>query len=292
MPSRPNEPILERILREERELVYAFGGYALEFSGGALVTNERLPVPRFNFVQDVRVARDRMAAFFERALDHYFQRALRPTFRVPDPVPLHVDTTLRRLGFLPTGDGWSVLAGVPERAEDPTAASLDVVVDARGAGEHLANRWAPSGDRAEFCRAVEVLADHPNPGERLEALVGRENGRTVASALVYVRDDRASVHAVTTEPDARGRGIATGIVAQACRRLVELGSPRTLLLSEVGRLEERLAPFGLHRVGHLEEYRLPTDVALVVPPPGPAAPPRWRPPRGANPLTDPVRRPD
>ena len=89
----------EAALEAERQFVLTLGGFALEIPGATLVTHEKIPVPRFNFVQEMGVGRERQTAFFERALDHYFQRALRPTFRVPLPVPDHVDIGLRRFGF-------------------------------------------------------------------------------------------------------------------------------------------------------------------------------------------------
>ena len=86
-----------------RSFVVALGGFVLEFAGGALVTHERIAVPAFNYVDLDRLAPDRQTAFFERALDHYFQRAIRPSFRARRPVPAHVDRSLRAFGFVPAG---------------------------------------------------------------------------------------------------------------------------------------------------------------------------------------------
>ncbi len=80
-------PAVEAALDAERQFVLTLGGFALEVAGATLVTHERIPAPRFNFVQVEGVGAERQAAFFERALDHYFQRALRPTFRLPEPTP-------------------------------------------------------------------------------------------------------------------------------------------------------------------------------------------------------------
>ncbi|MCI4367196.1 MAG: hypothetical protein L3K08_05550, partial [Thermoplasmata archaeon] len=63
----------------ERGFVRLLGGYTVGLAGGTLLVNERIPVPRFNIVQSVRVARTRQAQFFESALDHYFQRGVRPS---------------------------------------------------------------------------------------------------------------------------------------------------------------------------------------------------------------------
>ncbi|HTT45035.1 MAG TPA: hypothetical protein VMH38_03340, partial [Thermoplasmata archaeon] len=84
MATGPTEPEVEAALATERQFVLTLGGFALELAGATLVTHEKLPVPRFNFVQELGVGRERQTTFFEHALDHYFQRALRPTFRVPD----------------------------------------------------------------------------------------------------------------------------------------------------------------------------------------------------------------
>ncbi|MCI4355479.1 MAG: hypothetical protein L3K06_08985, partial [Thermoplasmata archaeon] len=102
MPGTDAADEFREVRRLHRGLVLALGGFALELAGGTLVTHERIPVPPFNFVDGADVAIRRQTAFFEKALDHYFQRALRPTFRVDPPVPPHVDKTLRHFGFLPT----------------------------------------------------------------------------------------------------------------------------------------------------------------------------------------------
>ncbi len=70
VPPPPAHAELEAALREERELVLSLGGYALELAGGILVVNERVPVPRFNFIQYVRLHRNRQSTFLARARGH------------------------------------------------------------------------------------------------------------------------------------------------------------------------------------------------------------------------------
>ena len=131
-------PELEGVLREERELVLALGGFALEFAGGILVTNNASR-SRFNFVQELSLSRERMSAFFEKALDHYFQRALRPEFHLPDPAPPHLASVLERYGFSPRAEPRSILLcprSVPLPPAPPGFSShaarseeLDIVVE-------------------------------------------------------------------------------------------------------------------------------------------------------------------
>jgi GNAT superfamily N-acetyltransferase len=268
---------LEADLATHRSFAVALGGFVLEIAGGSLVTHERIAVPAFNYVDLDRLAPDRLAAFFERALDHYFQRAIRPSFRAIRPVPPHVDRTLGSLGFVPGPDPWVVLRATS--AGDPGAPEPPLKIESVRAGDELAPLWAHEREQAELRRSLEVLLDHPNPGEHLDALVARENGPVVGCALVYERDGAAGIHAVATQPAARGRGVATAMVRSAMNRLSGRGVGRTVLLSAVPRLAPRLAPLGFHEVGQLVEYTLPTDAVLAVPPSGPPAPPRWRPPR-------------
>jgi len=277
MTSTDGTEELERDLATHRSFSVALGGFVLEIAGGSLVTHERIAVPAFNYVDLDRLAPDRLTAFFERALDHYFQRAIRPTFRAIRPVLSHVDRTLRALGFVPGHDPWVVLRATSTRNPGPPEPPLQLV--SVRAGEELAPLWAHEREQAELRRSLEVLLDHPNPGEHLDALVARENGAMVGCALVYEKDGAAGIHAVATQPAARGRGVATAMVRGAMTRLHERGVGRTVLLSPVPQLAPRLAPLEFHEVGRLVEYTLPADAALALPPRGPPAPPRWRPPR-------------
>ncbi|MFG1530574.1 MAG: hypothetical protein AAFA34_04805, partial [Thermoplasmata archaeon] len=88
-----------RWAEEERALICALGGYALQLSGGWLVTHERLAGSRFNFIDIGPLAPARRTAFLERALDHYFQRALRPIVRMDPLAPPGIIDSLERLGF-------------------------------------------------------------------------------------------------------------------------------------------------------------------------------------------------
>lgn len=277
MPEADGSGGLDPDLALHRSFVVALGGFVLEFAGGALLTHERIAVPAFNFVDLDRLAPDRQTAFFERALDHYFQRAIRPSFRARRPVAPHVDRTLRALGFLPADEPWVVLRAAGPGL--PAPATTPLTIESVREGEELAPLWAHAREADELRRALEVLLDHPNPGEHLEALVAREEGAVVGCALVYERDGGAGIHAVATQPAARGRGVATAMVRGALDHLEHRGVHRTVLLSAVPRLGPRLAPLGFMEVGRLVEYRLPADATLALPSPGPPQPPRWRPPR-------------
>jgi GNAT superfamily N-acetyltransferase len=272
---------LEADLALHRSFVVALGGFVLEFAGGALVTHERIAVPSFNYVDLDRLSADRQAGFFERALDHYFQRAIRPSFRARRPVSSAVDRTLRSLGFVPAEEPWVVLraAGLPAPDRPPESPEIESVRE----GEELAHLWAHAGEQDELRRALEVLLDHPNPGEHLEALVARDGGSVLGSALIYERDGAAGIHAVATQPSARGRGVATAMVRRALEHLRGRGVRRAVLLSAVPRLGVKLGPLGFEVVGRLTEYQLPATATLALPSTGPPSPPRWRPPRGPRP---------
>ena len=275
-PFEPDELSLAR--RLHRGLVLALGGFALELAGGTLVTHERIPVPPFNFVDGADVSVRRQTAFFERALDHYFQRALRPSFRVDLPVPPHIDRTLRHFGFVPAAEPLEFLVA-PAGASTSSTSPVEVSeVPAEEAGR-IAAFWTHDRERDEFERALDVAVHHPNPGERLLPLIARSGARTAGAALLYRRGDRAEVHAVSTLPELRGRGIATGLVAGALEAARQDGARTLSILSTTPRLAERLRPLGFRPVGALADYRLPPEAQLAIPPPGPPGPPRWRPPR-------------
>ena len=269
---------LEAARRLHRELIFALGGFAYELAGGTLVTHERIPVPSFNFVDGVEVSVRRQTAFFEKALDHYFQRALRPSFRVvPDP-PTHVDQTLRRFGFVPAAEPLVFLIA-PTRSVPAGPAGVEVVEITPDHAREVASFWTHDRERDEFERALDVVANHPNPGERLQPLLARTGDRPAAAALLYRRGAHAEVDAVATLPELRGRGIATRLVEGALDAAARDGATTLSVLSMTPRLSERLRPLGFAEAGRLVEYRLPADAQLAIPPPGPPTPPRWRPPR-------------
>jgi len=264
-------------LRSERRFVLALGGFALEIPGGTLVTHEKIPSPRFNFVAVGAVAPDRQAAFFERALDHYFQRALRPRFRVPAPAPDHVDRGLRRFSFEPTGAPLVLLVddghptGPPDPAYEVRPADDDV--------DLVASFWTEPSERPELRAAIDVAVHHPTPGESLRPYVARARGAPVSAALVFRAGTAAGIHLVTTRAEARGRGAATALVDGARAALRPEGPARASIVTEVPRIAEHLATIGLSPRATFVEYALPPAAELDLPPPGPAGPARWRPPR-------------
>ncbi|MCI4360528.1 MAG: hypothetical protein L3J91_02395, partial [Thermoplasmata archaeon] len=181
---------LDGARRLHRDLIHALGGFSLELAGGILVTHERIPVPAFNFVDGADVAVRRQTAFFEKALDHYFQRALRPTFRVDPAAPGHIDRTLRHFGFVPSAEPLVFLAA-PTRPRPPGTHDLAVEELASERVHEVAAFWTHERERDEFERALDVVVSHPNPGEHLVPLLARSGARTVAAALLYRRGDRA-----------------------------------------------------------------------------------------------------
>jgi GNAT superfamily N-acetyltransferase len=269
---------VEAALESERQFVLTLGGFALEIAGANLVTHERLPVPRFNFVQELGVGPERQSAFFERALDHYFQRALRPTFRVPLPVAAHVDAGLRRFGFRPRASPLVLLLDNPDRVR--SSESPEGVRVARPSELDLvASFWTTERERPTFRAALDVAWSHPNPHERLRPVLVFREGEAVTAALVYRYRSSAGIHAVATRPTARGQGAASDLV-----RFVLGGDPvgrdaRYSAFADSSRLVHRLETLGFSSARSFQEYELPPTADLTLTSPGPAGPPRWRPPR-------------
>jgi hypothetical protein len=281
VPSATEAPHeIESALREERELVLSLGGYALELAGGVLVVNERIPVPRFNFVQYIRLHPNRQATFLERALDHYFQRALRPSIRAERPVPDFLDVSLHRLGFRPSSEPLSLL--VRRHPSRPHAATGTYTVRTARAAELplLAGFWTGATEREELLRALDVALEHPNPEEWLVPGVALREGSAVSAALLHTHRSSVGIHAVVTQPSERGQGAATALVAGLLDdpHAREKSGP-VAMWSDSPRLDRRLGALGFEVAVRYSVYDLPADAELALPPPSPPSPPRWRPPR-------------
>jgi len=265
-------------LAAERAFVLALGGYALEIPGATLVTHEKLPGPRFNFVTVRAVAVDRQAAFFERTLDHYFQRALRPRFRVPEPVAPHLDQGLRRFAFRPTDARQVLWIGGPA-SEGRLAGTVTPRRATDAEIELIASFWTEPKERPELRSALDVAIHHPVPSETLEPLLALREGAPVAAALRYCAGGFAGLHLVATVPAARGEGAASALVDFALGRVREEPTTRSFLIADAVPDERRLRELGFAPAATWVEYELPADAELALPPPGPAGPPHWRPPR-------------
>jgi GNAT superfamily N-acetyltransferase len=269
---------VEAALDAERQFVFTLGGFALELAGAALVTHEKIPVPRFNFVQELGVGPERQTAFFEHALDHYFQRALRPTFRVPTPVPSHVDAGLQRFGFRPKASPLRLLLS-QESVSAPPTSDVTVRVAEHRELDLVASFWTSERERPEFRAALDVAWVHPNPHETLVPLLASLGTETVSAALVYRYRSSAGIHAVATRPSARGRGAASTIVRFARSHAIAGPVSRYSIFADSARLEHRLESLGFRPARSFVEYELPPSAELALPSPGPPAGPRWRPPR-------------
>jgi len=269
---------VEAALTSERQFVLTLGGFALEVAGASLVTHEKLPVPRFNFVQELGVGRERQTAFFEHALDHYFQRALRPTFRVPLPVPPHVDAGLRHFGFRPTAVPLVLMLSEGQLPNRVGTEAQVRVADRRDL-DLVTSFWTSERERPEFRTALDIAWSHPNPNEQLVPLLATLDGAPVSAALVYRYRAAVGVHAVATRPSARGRGAASALVTFALGRAV--AGPATVysILADSARLVRHLEALGFRAGRSFAEYELPASAELSFPSPGPLSGPRWRPPR-------------
>lgn len=276
-----DERAADASLETEAQLVLTLGGYALEVAGARLVTNEHVAVPRFNFVQEIGVARERQSAFFERALDHYFQRALRPTFRVPLPVPGYLDASLRRLGFQAKAELLTLMiAGSPAAPARRSSTRLRVATDTEL--DTVAGFWTSERERPELAAALSVAIHHPNPQERLVPVLARLSGTVVGVALVYRYREMAGIFGVTTRTAERGRGVASDLTRWVLAEAVAGPGSGYFLLADSARLEQRLAGLGFRPARAFRVYELASDRSLALPSPGPPGPPRWRPPRGGT----------
>jgi GNAT superfamily N-acetyltransferase len=286
-PDSPESEFAGRAAGSERAFVLALGGFAYDVAGASFVTHERIPVPRFNFVVVGNVGADRQTSFFESALDHYFQRALRPTFRVPAPAASHVDAGLRRFGFrarsAPHSLLWTRAGGRPTRASGPM-----VRLATRDDLDAITALWMAERERPEFRRSLDVLWSHPNEGERVIPLLAEVDGVPVGGGVVYVYDGVAGLHGVATIPGSRGRGVASALVTRALG-LSELETLGAVVLAVDSPAAERpLGALGFSALRRFVEYELPLGTELTLPDPGPPQPPRWRPPRNPGAAADPL----
>ena len=258
-----------RALELSRDFVAAFGGYSVEIPGAYLVVNEKVPVPRFNYVQDVVQAPGRVLAFIEKALEHYYQRALRPTIEVPRDVSqpaLH--RAIRAGGFTSRGASQDrrllIWEGFPPDSPPPPAASPPrrVLPVAEDDLESFVDLWTPRRYRDEILRYFDVILAHPNPSERLVPYEIREGERILGLAVFYENRGVRGLPVVATVPDARSRGLATMLVAEILRRETsEVSSPVSLWL-EGPRTPGPLLRLGFQERAAYEVYALPEERPL------------------------------
>jgi len=82
-------------------------------------------------------------------------------------------------------------------------------------------RWVPAGD--------PDLPDWLRPFNAPEALVAREHDQLLGAAGIKMLSPHGAEIAVVIEPNARGRGLARSLTAQACRRLIADGLAPTVI---------------------------------------------------------------
>ncbi|MCI4358113.1 MAG: hypothetical protein L3J95_00905 [Thermoplasmata archaeon] len=269
----------EGVLAAEKAFVLAMGGYSIELSGASLVTHERALAPRFNYVAVDSVGPERQAAFFERALDHYFQRALRPRILLRTPAASHLDEGFRRFGFRRSMDPVALMASASPAGGARRSGPFTVEALPPSEIGRILPFWGGPAERDELARAFDVLAFHPNPSESFVPLVARGDGTDVSSAILYSDGRVTGLHMATPAPGEDGMEAAIALADHA--RLNAAATDRLPVgtLSGDRRLVTRLGQIGYRPIGERSEYVLPRDVELDLPRPGPATPPRWRPPR-------------
>jgi ribosomal protein S18 acetylase RimI-like enzyme len=279
----PSDPGSLLGLRAHEAFVVALGGSVLEIAGARLVLHERVPAPTFNYIVLGAIGPGRQAAFFERALDHFFQRAVRPAVVAPTPLARHLEEGLHRFGFRAEADPLRVLQAVGSPPAAPPPASLSVAELAAGEIRRILPFWAESQESEELGRSFEVLVHHPNPGESTRAWIVSEEGRDLASAIAYGNGPLWGLHGIGTVSGARGRGAASAVVRAALAAVRPSTAAPLTTLARGDRALASLERLGFSATATLAEYRLPKEAELHLPALGPPAPPRWRPPRGRPP---------
>lgn len=224
------DPLGERRRREalaiDRRFSFLFGGYGVELPEAHLVVNERLPAPRFNWVQDLRCSPGRATAFLERTLDHYYQRALRPTFEVrSEEVDPGIEKALGLAHYERQGPSrrrqllrWEPGEGAARLG--PSAGGDAAQVPAPLTDEELpafAELLVLPRQQPEVVRCLQVAQTHPNPGERVAVYAVRGPSGLRSVALYLRQGGHAGLFAVGTRPEDRSRGLATELVAGVLR---------------------------------------------------------------------------
>jgi len=270
---------VETALAAEQQFVRTLGGFVMGIAGGDLVIHERIPLSRFNFVVVHTFSPERRTAFFERALDHYFQRAIRPTFRVPTPVPAHVDSGLRALGFRPSAAPLSLLLSGGEVAA-PTPSDLTVRPAMADEFDPILSLWTTEKERPELRTALDIVWHHPNPEERLTPMVAARDGNVVSAGILYEARGETGLHFIATRSGERGQGAASTLVGGVFGGSDGRTRPNGFLFADSPRLESRIVRLGFRPARVFTVYELPLEAELALPPVPAAGPPRWRPPRG------------
>lgn len=284
MPTRESlRGLVRAAVATERSLILGLGGYAMEVAGGTLVLHERIPVPRFNFVETQAISPERQAAFFERTLDQYFQRAIRPRFRVPLPSSGPVERTLRALGFTPLREPLELLGRPPGRPAGKGATPFGFRSDAQVPSSALVPFWVSPREQPELESALEILRHHPNPKERFSPVIATDPDRAIAAGLVYSRGEGAFLFGVSTVPAARRQGAATALVRWILSQPAVRKEPFAGILSESRGLSQGLRRLGFSPWARWRVFELAADAQLSVPSAPSSTGPLWRPPRIARP---------
>ncbi|MGI0151143.1 MAG: GNAT family N-acetyltransferase, partial [Thermoplasmata archaeon] len=143
--------------------------------------------------------------------------------------------------------------------------------------------WSNTREREELARHLEVLWEHPNPEEEILPVLAFEEGRPASAAVLHRFRGIWGLHAVATQPEARGRGAASTLVHAAIREILPDGAAPVAARSDHPRIRHRLERLGFHEIVRLRIFELDPKAELSFPR-GPelASPPRWRPSRSRS----------
>jgi ribosomal protein S18 acetylase RimI-like enzyme len=216
----------ERILRAD-EVNLAYFAERAELPGVAVFTAERPDAPEFDLAVIYRVSPAEAEAVLRRIVRLYRDRGRTPRVRLsPISAPADWPERLLRAGFAETDERY-VVNLVPETARfvaNPTVTIRRAVTpedaDAFSAVQ-VAGFDVPAAHRA-WDR--ELARRHLAIGRRVFYLASLD-GRTVgAAAGEHLAGGVTALSGLTTLPEARGRGVATSLLARRVEDAREAGN--------------------------------------------------------------------
>jgi ribosomal protein S18 acetylase RimI-like enzyme len=238
---------------------------------GAVVTDERFPlVWDLNYARVDAAAPDLTLREVADAMVPALAEVGTDTFHVVSFQPEETTGLLVELSTLGHALSWDL---VMDLLDEPTVRPSVVRVEELGAGDELWSRVEASlalfGNEPAEARQLCALEEAVFAGGFKQWLGVRDDGgEIVALAALVLLEGVAYLDNVATFPDARGRGLASSIVARAIELARQAGAAHVSLLVDgdhaaVVRMYERL---GFREVGRLPSSRGPVAQIVHRPP--------------------------